>query len=455
MSSSSPKDVSGQKVPAWKRLGLKLKPAASAEPSAGPAAGSQPNGAGKQDLGVNASAAAKRKRPDVSAHPAPDDSASPLKKTRFDNKTSKNTQSTPRLRKQKSVTFTDDTKNPADADTANGVKTPAKKQKLGKKAKKNAQHQSAAAAAALKPALEYLKTWKESRDSWKFNKNHQTLLIKRAFDPHAFPPDHIESFYEYIRDLKGHPRKRLRETARDIKKEDVKKGTAGFPEGTMDVQAKQAEYDAIIEGILQLGLGAGTKRKRFDEVTFMEQPPEAILAQRVIKRMRAEVIVDELYDSDDESSDSEAETATTEATTVRAPSPVKARQDDRARAAPLPVEDGKRVRRRKMRVAADDTSSDESSSSESESDADSDSSSGTDGDDSSDDEDDDARAEEADSSDSSDSSDSDSSDSDEEEEDGEDESDDSDSSDSSDSEDEQPAKATAAAKPKAKAEAHA
>lgn len=443
---SSSQGTAGQKVPAWKRLGLKLKSAAPGEPGAAPAAGSQPNGARNQDLGVNASSAAKRKRPDVSAHPAPGDS--PLKKTRFNNETPNNR--TPLLRKQKSVTFTDDTKNPADADTANGVKTPAKKQKT-KKPKPGKQQP----VADLKPALDYLKTWKESRDSWKFNKNYQTLLIKRAFELNVFPSDHIEIFYEYIRDLKGHPRQRLRETAKEIKTQDAKEGKAGFPEGTMDVQAKQAEYDAIIAGILQLGLSSGTKRKRFDEVSFMEQPPETILAQRVIKRMRAEVIVDELYDSDDESEDSEALTATTDATTVQAPpTPVEASLDDRARAAPLVADDGKRVRRRKQRVAADDTSSEESSS-ESESDSDSDDSSGTDGDDSSDSESEDEKAAEEDDSSDSDSSDSDSSDSEDDAEEADSEDSDSDDSSDSESEDERPTKATAAARSKANAVAHA
>lgn len=455
----------GQKVPAWKRLGLQLKPAAPTEPGAAPAAGSQPNGPRKQDLGVNASSAAKRKRPDVSAPAA---SASPLKKTRLNDKDA--VARTPTLRKQKSVTFTDDTKNPADANTANGVKTPAKKATPA--ANKSSKPSKQQPTADPKPALDYLQTWKHARASWKFNKNYQTLLIKRAFDPHALPTDHIEIFYEYIRDLKGGLRLRLRDTARELRNQDAAEGKGGFPEGTMDVQAKQAEYDAIITGILQLGLGAGTKRKRFDEVTFMQAPPEPILAHRVIKRMRAELIDGELSDSDDEKSEddsgSEALTTTTEATTVAAaeeaieeeaaPKPAQARLDDKARAAPVAGADAKRVRRRKLRVAAEDTSSDESSDSDSDSDS---GSSDSESSDSESDDDEGAAGNGANNDDSSDSSDSSSSGSDDEsgdeaeDSDSDDSSDSSDSDSDSDSEDEQPAKAVATQPKKKSAAARA
>ncbi|KAH6690579.1 hypothetical protein F5X68DRAFT_71088 [Plectosphaerella plurivora] len=463
MSSTTP--FGGQKVPAWKRLGLQLKPAASTEPGAAPAAGSQPNGARNQDLGVNASSAAKRKRPDVSAPAA---SSSPLKKTRL-NDTDTVVARTPTLKKQKSVTFTHDTKTPADANTANGVKTPARKTNAAAASPKSKQGKQQQPVSDPKPALNYLQNWKNKRDSWKFNKNYQTLLIKRAFDPHALPTDHIEIFHEYIRDLKGGLRFLLRDAARDIRKRDAAEGTGGFPEGTMDVQAKQAEYDAIIAGFMRLGLGAGSKRKRFDEVTFMQGPPEPILAHRVIKRMRAELIDEALSDSDDESeadANSEAPTTTTEATTVAAsedtavedaPEPAEASLDDQARAAPVGDANVKRVRRRKLRVAADDSSSDESSDSESESESGGSDSDSSDSDDSDSDEEEEGAAGDAnDSSDSSDSSDSDSSDSDEEEgDDGEDDDDSSDSSDSdSESEDEQPAKAVAT-QPKKKVQARA
>ncbi|KAG7103590.1 hypothetical protein HYQ44_017678 [Verticillium longisporum] len=433
--SSSSQSAPAQRVPAWKRLGLKLKQQPAAEAGGSPAASgsSTPNGAGKQDLGVNA-AAPKRKRPE---HSTPLTSASPLKKARTHDTAPV---APPALRKQKSVTFTDDTKNPAPVIAAerNGVATPAKKPKGPKGPSKKPKNDQPTA--DIQPALEYLRTWKTSRDSWKFNKNHQTTLIKRIFDANAIPSADIEAFYDYIQDLKGFTRKRFCETASDVTTQDSTDGKAGFPQGTMEVQAKQAEYDAIIAGILKLGLGAGSKRKCFDEVSFVDQATDAAITQRVIKRMRAEIVLDELSDSD-ESTNSDALTATTDAaeSASSAPEPVPALEDDdsddeeeeeEAKAVAKELSTQARPRRRKMRTTADDSSSDESS----DSDSDSDASSGTDGDEDSDDEDETPAADDDDDTSSSDSSDSSDSESDE-------------SDDSSEDEDEAPAK-TAPAKRK-------
>ncbi|KAM0333248.1 hypothetical protein ACHAQA_001908 [Verticillium albo-atrum] len=424
--SSSTQSAPAQRVPAWKRLGLKLKqqPAAEAGGPSAASGSSTPNGAGKQDLGVNA-AAAKRKRPE---HSTALTSASPLKKARTHDT---EPVATPALRKQKSVTFTNDTKHPAPALGAerNGVATPAKKPKGPKGPSKKPRKEQPAA--DIQPAIEYLRTWKTSRDTWKFNKNHQGTLIKRIFDANAIPSADIEAFYEYIQDLKGFTRKRFCQTASDIKTQDSTDGKAGFPEGTMEVQARQAEYDAIIAGILKLGLGAGTKRKCFDEVSYVEQAADATITQRVIKRMRAEIVLDELSDSD-ESTDSDAMTATTDAaesaSSAPEPAPEEESEDEEEETKPVAqdLSTQARPRRRKMRTTADDTSSDESS----DSDSDSDASSGTDGDEDSDDEDEAPAANDDDDTSSSDSSDSSDSDSDGSE----------DSEDDEDDEDEAPAK---------------
>ncbi|ROT41409.1 hypothetical protein SODALDRAFT_331132 [Sodiomyces alkalinus F11] len=453
---------STQRVPAWKRLGLKLKqqPAAaggtdigsSGPPSSTPG-GSRPNWAGTQNLGVNASAVTtKRKLPENSTD-SPPAAASPYKKARTSDAASS---ATPTLKKQKSVSFAEDTKPglPALAER-NGIKTPSKKQAVKASAPKK--QKKSQPEADIKPALAYLKAWKTSRDSWKFNKNHQTLLVKRAFRPDAIPSEDIETFYEYIRDLKGYTRQRLREVAMEVRKEDdAARGKEGFPEGTADPDSKQAEYEALVESFKRLDTGAGgSKRKRFDEVEFVSRNLDNAVTQRVVKRMRAELILEDLSESED-STDSDAETTTTtetskttatsESSTPAPPPQNVARVDERQRlpkleneTLPLP-----RARRRKVRVMADDTSSDESSSdsdsdSDSESDSGSDASgsgSGTDG--SSSDEDG------GDSADDDDTSSSDSADSSDEETEAES------SEDSSDSEDELPSKARGAQLKKAR-----
>ncbi|GKT91078.1 proteasome subunit alpha type 6 [Colletotrichum tofieldiae] len=178
---------SAQKVPAWKRLGLKLKQPASGAEIGGPAPaeGSKPNGQQHHDRHASgpvvnaanaspaAAAAAKRKRLDQQTPPA---FSSPFKRTRTDDLSSN---ATPTLRRQKSVTFADDVKNPTAAAEPNR-----KKSKGPKKAAKTATQQPTA---DIKPSLEYLRNWKASRETWKFNKNHQTILMKRVFHADAIP----------------------------------------------------------------------------------------------------------------------------------------------------------------------------------------------------------------------------------------------------------------------------
>ncbi|KAK1968186.1 hypothetical protein LY78DRAFT_655545 [Colletotrichum sublineola] len=368
---------SAQKVPAWKRLGLKLKQPASGAEIGGPAPaeGSKPNGQQLHDRHASgpvanaanaspaAAAAAKRKRLDQQAPPA---SSSPFKRTRTDDSSG---HATPTLRKQKSVTFADDVKNPTAAE-------PNKKSKGPKKEAKTATQQPTA---DIKPSLEYLRNWKSSRETWKFNKNHQTILMKRVFHADAIPSSDIASFYEYIQDLKGFTRTRLKETAAEVKKEDTEKGKAAFPEGTPDMDSKQSEYEEVLAGLMQLGSGSGSKRKRFDEPGFVSQSTDVAITQRVIKRMRAETILEELSDSDDSDAmtvdTDEASSATQEAAAAH----------DETVDKRIKLNDGTKqttARRRKRRTNVDSSSESSDSESESESESDSDSDSDNDSDDS-------------------------------------------------------------------------
>ncbi|KAF6821927.1 hypothetical protein CPLU01_12323 [Colletotrichum plurivorum] len=355
------------KIPAWKRLGLKLKQPASGSEIGGPAPadGSKPNGQHQQHhdrpivnaANASAAAAAKRKRPEHSS--APPAFSSPLKRTRTDGHAA----TPPTLRKQKSVTFADNTKNPAAAE-------PTKTKKKSKKAKPATQPQQA----DIKPSLEYLRNWKHARQAWKFNKNYQTILMKRVFQPDSIPSSDIDTFYEYIRDLKGYTRTRLRETAAEVKQEDAAKGAAGFPDGTPNMDSKQSEYEKVLVGLMQLGSDGG-KRKRFDEPGFVSQSSDVAVTQRVIKRMRAETILDELAESED----SDAMTIDTEET-ANTSAAAAAQEEEQPVDKRAKLNDGTRQRSRKKRITADDSSSDESS--DDDSDDDDTSSSGSSSDDS-------------------------------------------------------------------------
>lgn len=267
------------------------------------------------------------------------------------------TSSTTELKKQKSVSFGDTpTKNSV---TSHPTKTPAKAGEA-KKSKGPAKKPKPVPTADTKPALEYLRLWKTSREAWKFNKNHQSTLIKAVFET-GIPPADIPLFYEYIQDLKGFVRTRLRKTAMEIQTKDRTEGAAVFPAETPDVEAKQATYETILSEWLQ-SQHIGQKRT-FDEAKFVTTVSESeVVVRRAIKRMRAEMVIDALF------AGNESDTSAMSITSDRAKAVTEKPTDNKPNGVP-----GKR--RRKLRVSnlSDDSSS--SSSSESESDSDSDTSS--------------------------------------------------------------------------------
>ncbi|CAG7556082.1 unnamed protein product [Fusarium equiseti] len=327
--------MSGQ-VPAWKKLGLKLKqPSDAPEPSFG-----HPTSASSTPI--------KRK------FDAPQTSNS-AKRPRQD-------ETTGQLRKQKSVSFADAQSN----NNGNFSRTPAKPAKQSKaKSKGPAKKPKPQVPTDLKPALEYLRLWKTARDSWKFNKNHQSNLIKHIFDADGIPASDVELFYDYISDLKGFVRMRLRETACEVRDQDKSDGAKAFPEGTKDLEATQQRYEEVLTKFLQ-SQPVGSKRKGFTEVDYLSDSDEdEVIVRRLVKRMRAELVIDELSDSD------ETEASTTSSQTITA-NDKSATPTKEAEKSVKPADGVPGKRRRKLRVNVDDS---DSSSSDSDSDSDDDTSS--------------------------------------------------------------------------------
>jgi hypothetical protein len=328
--------MSGQ-VPAWKRLGLKLK---------------QPSDAPEPSFGHPTSSSSTPIKRKFDA-PQPSSSSQVAKRPRQD-------ETAGHLKKQKSVSFADAPSN------NNGTKfsrTPAKPAKQSKaKSKGPAKKPKPQVPTDLKPALEYLRLWKTARDSWKFNKNHQSNLIKHVFDADGIPASDIETFYDYIQDLKGFVRMRLRETACEVRDQDQSDGAKAFPEGTKGLEATQQRYEEVLTKYLQ-SQPVGSKRKGFTEVDYLSDSEEdEVIVRRLVKRMRAELVIDELSDSDEtEASTSSSQTITTSdnATVIK-----------EAEKSVKPADGVPGKRRRKLRVNVDDS---DSSSSESDSDSDDDS----------------------------------------------------------------------------------
>lgn len=338
--------MSGQ-VPAWKRLGLKLKqPSDASEPSFGHPTSS---------TSTSTQSTTKRKFD----APPPYNSSQVAKRPRQD-ETTANWNAQAQLKRQKSVTFADTSSN----NNGNGSfpRTPSKPAKQSKaKSKGPAKKPKPQVPVDLKPALEYLSLWKTARDSWKFNKNHQSNLIKHVFDADGIPASDVETFYDYIQDLKGFVRMRLLETAREVRDQDQSDGAKVFPEGTKNLEATQQRYEEILTKLLQ-SQPVGSKRKGFTEVDYLSDSDEdEVIIRRLVKRMRAELVIDELSDSDTEMSTTSSQTIAASDSNVTATTS--------AEKSVKPTDSMPAKRRRKLRVNVEDS---DSSSSESDSDDDAD-----------------------------------------------------------------------------------
>ena len=371
-------------VPAWKRLGLKLKGAASddARPSSGgPNAASKPAAQVPNSLHarVNGSPASALKRK------LPPSASTPNKKQRGDEQTPAS-HGTPSSLK-KSVSFSNDTKTAA----ANGEKKANKKKKKAKKAT-NAPNPDF----SLEPALEYIRQWHKSWDSWKFNKNHQTLLIKYLFEGDKVPSADIPTLYLYLRDLKGGVRTRLRETATEIRTKDMEAGAGAFPASlkAKDRETKQKEYEETISRFMQdlqqhqqppaKSTNANGKRP-LEEVQYVLRIATPEVKSRLLKRIRAELVLAELSDSE--------ETATTSTSASSASTGQDATAAAEAAVTTRPRSDSHQpAKRRRLRDARTDLpdEDDESGSSESESESESEASSSDSGSSSSGESDDDS-----------------------------------------------------------------
>ncbi|TRX95853.1 hypothetical protein FHL15_003407 [Xylaria flabelliformis] len=371
-------DAPTQRVPAWKRLGLKLKPASEGQsqnathpPASTTTSTSSPVSSNRTYLAGSTPNAKRRASGGV---PALDHSAKRARQDNWQDQTSSQTShQTPK--KAKSVSFAADT---AEAQTPASVKTKQPKQTSAKGAVNAAPIKpiKKSAPVNLEPALAYLRTWHTAREDWKFNKNHQTKLLEQVFagaDETTIPAADINVFYEYIQGLQGGVRTRLRELANGIKTQDMEQGAGGFAaSGKEMAERKQKEYEGVIRAFLNQT--RTPEKRRFDEVEYVLRTTDMEMQRRVVKRMRAEMVLDELSETD--SSETTTTTTTTtsgESSTTEKGNPSGHGADDNKRLQ-LNDDPGQRTKRkRKLRTAA--VEEDTSSESESESDADSDTSS--------------------------------------------------------------------------------
>lgn len=241
------------------------------------------------------------------------------------------------------------------------VKQPekAKKEKGLKKQSISAASVESPCPLRLSPALAYLRQYHDSRDTWKFNKNHQKFIIKHAFDTTKIPWEYHEVLLHYISGIQGGVRTRLRDEALKFKVQDQEAGDLGFPASMSDRDKKQREYNAAMtEYVATVTMRDAHPAVGYEEGMAMNLSDSA-MRERVGKRMRAERILAQLGRDPEQNQTTNA-----------------AENDSRKR---MKLNDGsvqKPARKRKQRTAAavgDDDTSSSSGSDESSSDDSSDS----------------------------------------------------------------------------------
>ncbi|GAB7345848.1 hypothetical protein MBLNU457_4104t1 [Dothideomycetes sp. NU457] len=276
MASDSSAASSGARVPAWKKIGLRLKNASETLPEVKATSTKQTNGTqvneqphddraassnqplslskpttlairspeGKAQSHDGAKKSKKRKASEaddastaLSSTEGPESRSTEVnaKQPKESKEDRKITSAERSSKRRKSVSFAADTKS----EDGNSVTTTpvnqeiqdlAIEKKASKKDKKAKAAQSATgstsddskvASAKAKPRdiakagyLEYLDQFHNDRENWKFNKSKQNDLIKNVFNIYRIPPDYDGALSAYIEGLQGEgARKRLRDQA--------------------------------------------------------------------------------------------------------------------------------------------------------------------------------------------------------------------------------------------------
>lgn len=215
----------------------------------------------------------------------------------------------------------------------------------------------------FEPALIYLKTFDEDKTNWKFNKINQTLILKNAFDTTLIPADHTKALIAYIAGLKGLGRIHLRDRALEIRDKDVEDGINGFPETMDDREKRQEEYEAAVaEYVATCTAEQADESIGLEEGILMGLNPHQAMKSRMEKRLRVEKILQTLASTPGDPTDFIPPKANLGAE-VEKPMTL----EEAVAVGPI-----KKVRNRKKRTAieeSDSSSSDDSSDSESEDDA--------------------------------------------------------------------------------------
>jgi hypothetical protein len=148
-----------------------------------------------------------------------------------------------------------------------------------------------------KPFLSYLKQYTDSRDTWKFNKNHQTHLLKHIFNIDIVPSEYAHYIYEYVKGLQGGVRTRLRDSALAVKVKDLEEP---FSEDMENSEQRKREYDVAMNEYVATMMAAEVgPNVRYEEGVLLGLSDLA-MPTRVAKRKRVERVLAELASGEGE-----------------------------------------------------------------------------------------------------------------------------------------------------------
>ncbi|KAF7507312.1 hypothetical protein GJ744_010746 [Endocarpon pusillum] len=307
--------VPSQRVPAWKKLGLKLKFA---------------NEHTDEPTQIDNNVSTNRKRPrDEDSSKVPETTGSKRvlrKRPRVDPPEPRQTKSndtndkplSPSLKRdsngiRKTVSFTSDTKA-EDGDSSKSLianweaqhdhptllsSQPENLKPSNKKVAKSKKSNSCATTKKPHAALEYLTHFCESRTTWKFRKNQEVWILKHLFSVDQIPSSYDASLCQYLEGLKSDStRSRLQREAEDIVQKDREQQieyiiSTGSEDNADEVNKVPAEMEdperrrAYYEDSVR-------RYKRKVEQHLHEEAEEElkwVSPERLAKRRRAEIML--------------------------------------------------------------------------------------------------------------------------------------------------------------------
>lgn len=141
------------------------------------------------------------------------------------------------------------------------------------------------------PAITYLLQHYQSREHWKFNKAKQAYLLKNLLNLHRIPAQHDKALALYVTGLQGDAvRTRVRELVEKVRAEDME-AMPGDASDEEDRKRRQKDYENALGVFLEsLGLlGPDAMEDKEDCIEYFKSDEK--LMERFRKRKRVEAVL--------------------------------------------------------------------------------------------------------------------------------------------------------------------